>query len=69
MARQFSDCQLNVSQFTRQSGAHLAQVTLDVNTFMVASMGGSSRWDKVEVEQEDSRPEEVNLLPSNLTGT
>ena len=72
MARQFSDCQLNVSQFTRQSGTHLAQVTLsgtDVNTFMVASMGGSSTWDKVEVEQEDSRPAEVNLLPSNLTGT
>ena len=33
--------------------------------FHGVSMGGSSTWDKVEVEQEDSRPEEVDLLPSN----
>ena len=33
--------------------------------FHGVSMGGSSTWDKVEVEQEDSRPEEVNLLPCN----
>ena len=35
--------------------------------FHGVSMGGSSTWDKVEVEQEDSRPEEVNLLWCNLT--
>ena len=70
MARQLSDCQLNVSQFTRQSLAHLTVVTLiDLHIrcqhFHGVSMGGSSTWDKVEVEQEDSRPEEVNLLRCN----
>ena len=36
--------------------------TSGVNTFLLFSMGGSSQLCKVEVEQEESRPEEVNLL-------
>ena len=60
---------LNVSQFTRQSQAQAGDIDQELDIicqhFHGVSMGGSSTWDKVEVEQEDSRPEEVDLLPSN----